>query len=90
MATVTAYTRPSSMTYLLELLERPGAVLLGGGTRLGLWAGDEPIEVLDLQALHLDGIEAEDNRIIGQENHPALGSSEKANCRIGLSVVTLE
>jgi probable selenate reductase FAD-binding subunit len=59
MATVTAYWRPSSVAQAFELLERPGAVVLGGGTHLNAGRTDEAIEVVDLQALHLDGIEAD-------------------------------
>lgn len=59
MATVTAYWRPSSVAQALELLERPGAVVLGGGTQLNAGRRDEPVEVVDLQALHLDGIGAD-------------------------------
>lgn len=57
MATVTAYWRPSSVAQAFELLARPGAVVLGGGTRLNAGPTDTPVEVVDLQALHLDGIE---------------------------------
>ncbi len=57
MATVTAYWRPSSVAQAFELLARPGAVVVGGGTRLNAGPTDAPVEVVDLQALHLDGIE---------------------------------
>jgi probable selenate reductase FAD-binding subunit len=58
MATVTAYWRPSSVAQAFELLERPGAVVLGGGTQLNPGPTTVGVEVVDLQALHLDGIEA--------------------------------
>jgi probable selenate reductase FAD-binding subunit len=58
MATVTAYWRPSSVAQAFELLERPGAVVLGGGTQLNPSPTAVGVEVVDLQALHLDGIEA--------------------------------
>jgi putative selenate reductase FAD-binding subunit len=58
MVTVTAYWRPSTMVQAFELLERPGAVVLAGGTqrRGGV---SESAEVVDLQALDLDGLEPE-------------------------------
>jgi probable selenate reductase FAD-binding subunit len=58
MATVTAYWRPSSVAQAFELLERPGAVVLGGGTQLNPSPTRVGVEVVDLQALHLEGIEA--------------------------------
>jgi probable selenate reductase FAD-binding subunit len=58
MVTVTAYWRPTSITEALELLERPDAVVLAGGTRLDADPSDEQVEVVDLQALHLGGIRA--------------------------------
>ena len=57
MATVTHYARPGSIAEALSLLERPAAVALAGGTRLNPSRGDEPVEVVDLQALGLDRIE---------------------------------
>lgn len=56
MATVTAYWRPMSIAQAFELLDRPGAVVLGGGTKLNAAPTGGPVEVLDLQALHLDGV----------------------------------
>ena len=56
MVTATAYWRPATIAEAFELLERPGAVVLAGGTRLGGDASAERVEVVDLQALHLDGI----------------------------------
>lgn len=55
--TATAYWRPSTIAQAFELLERPRAVVLGGGTRLNGAAGAEAVEVVDLQALGLDHIE---------------------------------
>ena len=56
MATVTGYWRPLSMEHAFELLRRPGALVLGGGTKLNADPSDAAIEVVDLQALRLDGI----------------------------------
>ncbi|MFC5175217.1 FAD binding domain-containing protein [Nocardioides taihuensis] len=56
MVTVTAYWRPSTMAEALELLERADAIVLAGGTRLEGDPSAEQVEVVDLQALHLDGI----------------------------------
>ncbi|WP_353507939.1 FAD binding domain-containing protein [Intrasporangium sp.] len=54
--TVTAYWRPSTIADAFDLLERPGAVVLAGGTGLDRGPADLPVEVVDLQALDLDGI----------------------------------
>lgn len=59
MVTVSAYGRPSTIEQALELLERPGAVVLAGGTRLNGGSSAEQVEVVDLQSLHLDGIRPE-------------------------------
>jgi probable selenate reductase FAD-binding subunit len=59
MVTATAYWRPSTITQTFELLARPRAVVLAGGTRLNDGSTAEQVEVVDLQALHLDGIEPE-------------------------------
>jgi CO/xanthine dehydrogenase FAD-binding subunit len=58
MVTVTAYWRPSTMAEALELLGRPEAIVLAGGTRLDGDPSAERVEVVDLQGLHLDGIRA--------------------------------
>jgi CO/xanthine dehydrogenase FAD-binding subunit len=57
VATVSAYWRPDSTDRAFELLDRPGALVLGGGTTLNEHPPGEPVEVVDLQALHLNGIE---------------------------------
>jgi CO/xanthine dehydrogenase FAD-binding subunit len=57
MATVTHYARPDSIAEALRLLERPAAVVLAGGTRLNPARPEEPVEVVDLQALGLNRIE---------------------------------
>lgn len=64
MVTASAYWRPSTITQAFELLERPGAVVLAGGTRLNGGSSAEQVEVVDLQALHLDGIEPETGDVL--------------------------
>lgn len=56
MVTASAYWRPSTLTQAFELLARPGAVVLAGGTRLNGDTSAGQVEVVDLQALHLEGI----------------------------------
>lgn len=63
VATVSRYSRPASLDEALALLERPAAVVLGGGTRLNA-APSEPLEVVDLQAVGLDLIEPAGNEIV--------------------------
>lgn len=58
VTTVSAYWRPDSTDFAFELLERPRAVVVGGGTTLHGRPPGDPVEVVDLQALHLNGIEA--------------------------------
>jgi probable selenate reductase FAD-binding subunit len=64
MVTASAYWRPSTITQAFELLERPGAVVLAGGTRLNGGSSADQVEVVDLQALHLDGIEPETGDVL--------------------------
>lgn len=59
MVTASAYSRPSSITQALELLEQPGSVVLGGGTRLNGTPSGGQVPVVDLQALQLDDIRSE-------------------------------
>lgn len=59
MVTVSAYARPSTMDEALELLSWSGAVALAGGTRLHGDTSTRRVEVVDLEALRLDGIRAE-------------------------------
>ncbi len=59
MVTVSAYARPSTIDEALELLAWSGAVALAGGTRLGGDTSARRVEVVDLQALRLDGIRAD-------------------------------
>ena len=56
MARVLAYHRPGTIDDALELLKRPGAVALGGGTQVNSTPGSSPVEVVDLQGLALDKI----------------------------------
>jgi len=55
--TVTAYWRPATLAEALELLERPTATVLAGGTRLNTLASEQTREVVDLQAIGLDGFD---------------------------------
>lgn len=64
MVTASAYWRPSTITQAFELLERPGAVVLAGGTRLNEGSSAEQVEVVDLQALHLDDLRAEPGNVL--------------------------
>lgn len=57
MASVSAYVRPATLGEALACLDSPGAVLVGGGTKLNAARTAEPVIVVDLQDLHLDGIE---------------------------------
>ncbi|MFA6298399.1 MAG: FAD binding domain-containing protein [Nocardioides sp.] len=59
MVTASAYWRPATLAQAFELLARPGAVVLAGGTRLNGGSSAEQVEVVDLQALDLDGIRPE-------------------------------
>ena len=56
MLTVTGYWRPRSSEQAFELLRRPGARVLGGGTKLRSDHTGAAVDVVDLQGLHLDGI----------------------------------
>jgi CO/xanthine dehydrogenase FAD-binding subunit len=59
---ITAYHRPDTIEQALSLLSRPGVrtLPLAGGTAIHRQAG-EPLEVVDLQALGLDGVEQKGN-----------------------------
>jgi CO/xanthine dehydrogenase FAD-binding subunit len=57
MAMISAYRRPATMEAALACLARPGAVSLGGGTKVTAAPDLGPIEVVDLQALGLDRID---------------------------------
>lgn len=62
---ISAYRRPSSVEEALALLAAPGTVPLAGGTRVNALPGGEPVAVVDLQDLRLEGIERLDDRTIG-------------------------
>jgi CO/xanthine dehydrogenase FAD-binding subunit len=49
------------MDEAFSCLDRPGAVVIGGGLRVNPGPSAEPIEVVDLQALGLSGIEPQDD-----------------------------
>jgi CO/xanthine dehydrogenase FAD-binding subunit len=57
MARVSAYVRPDTLGEALALLDRPGAVVVGGGTKVNTARTLEPVAVIDLQGLHIDRIE---------------------------------
>lgn len=61
VAKVKRYWRPSSLDEALTLLRRPRAIVVGGGTRLNTIPPTEPVEVVDLQALQLGGVEPLDH-----------------------------
>lgn len=58
MSTVRSYHRPASIDAALALLGRDDVttVILGGGTAVNASTSREPIEVVDLQGIGLDGI----------------------------------
>lgn len=62
---VCAYRRPPSLEEALAVLESsPGAVVLGGGTRLSADPAPGPVDVVDLQALRLDRIRTTGNATV--------------------------
>jgi len=63
MAIISAYQRPATMEAALACLGRPGAVPLGGGTKLNAAATAGPVEVVDLQALGLGRIDRLNGRM---------------------------
>lgn len=64
MVTATAYWRPTDLPEALQLLTRPGAVVLAGGTRLNGDASARQVEVVDLQALDLGGFRPEQDDLL--------------------------
>lgn len=57
MADISRYWRPRSLDEVLSLLARPGAKVIGGGTRIhASTCSDQPIEVVDLQDVALSGV----------------------------------
>ncbi len=68
MAQVAAYHRPDTLEGALDLLrgsgqDGPGRAILAGGTVLNVDREPPAIEVVDLQALGLDGIVADGDRL---------------------------
>jgi len=63
MAMIRGYHRPTTLEDALAVLADSGAVALGGGTMVNTISDSEPMEVVDLQALGLDGIRADDDRL---------------------------
>ncbi len=61
MKRISAYSRPESVSEALALLDRPGAVLIGGGTKVHERGLSEPMAVVDLQLAGLAGIDRLDN-----------------------------
>ena len=57
LATVSAYKRPHTIDEALALLAAPGAVPIGGGTKVNATSMSGPVVIVDLQALGLDRIE---------------------------------
>ena len=57
MKRISAYFRPESIGEAFALLDGPGAVLIGGGTKLNGRLSSEPMSVVDLQLAGLGGIE---------------------------------
>jgi len=66
MARVSEYRRPATLAEALACIALPGAVMVGGGTKVNAEMSAEPITVVDLQALGIDGIERHiDGLLIG-------------------------
>ncbi len=67
MPSVLAYHRPLSLDDAGVLLSNPNHVLLAGGTMVVPWArkpSDEGVSVVDLQALGLDQVELDEDRLV--------------------------
>ncbi len=78
MPLIAAYHRPDSLDKALSLLADPSRTPLAGGTIINADREPSDLEVVDLQALGLDGIEPVDNRLrIGATaTHRAIADSE--------------
>ncbi len=59
---ITTYHRPKTLEEALTLLTQPGRLPLGGGTLLSRSTTD-PVEVVDLQSLHLDSVKRNGNNL---------------------------
>ncbi|NIR36170.1 MAG: xanthine dehydrogenase family protein subunit M, partial [Actinobacteria bacterium] len=60
---VAAYYRPDSLDEALSLLAEPNRVPLAGGTVVNADREPSEIEVVDLQALGLGGVEHDGDRV---------------------------
>jgi CO/xanthine dehydrogenase FAD-binding subunit len=60
MKRISAYSRPGTIGEAFALLDGPGAVLIGGGTKLNGRMSSEPMSVVDLQLVGLHGIDGLD------------------------------
>lgn len=60
---LTGYRRPATRHDALDLLARPGHLAYAGGTTILHDPGGAPVEVVDLQAAGLGGIEATDDAV---------------------------
>ncbi len=65
MATIRAYHRPQSLDEALALMAHSDvdATILAGGTVINGLPEEQPIDVIDLQALGLDAIQADGDRL---------------------------
>lgn len=63
MSMIRTYHRPSSLEDALAVLADAGARVLGGGTVINASVAEEPFEVVDLQALGLDQIKPDGDRL---------------------------
>ncbi len=63
MPLVAAYHRPTNLDEALSLLAEPNRTVLGGGTTLNADREHSSVEVVDLQALGLDTISIEGDRL---------------------------
>jgi CO/xanthine dehydrogenase FAD-binding subunit len=60
---VLAYHRPETVADALELLRRPHAFVLAGGTQLNAFPPTQGYEVVDVQSLDIAGIRSESGRL---------------------------
>jgi CO/xanthine dehydrogenase FAD-binding subunit len=64
VARVYEYSRPATLGEALACLANPGAVLMGGGTKVNADQYADPVAVVDLQALRLDGMSRHDDGLL--------------------------
>ncbi|HXP22116.1 MAG TPA: FAD binding domain-containing protein [Streptosporangiaceae bacterium] len=67
MSRVSEYLRPATLSEALACLDRPGAVVIGGGTKVNAARPAGPVVVVDLQALPTGAVERDgaDGLLIG-------------------------